>query len=76
MCCAAHPWGRVLSTRLSRLRAGEFGGLPGMDAIEVVKAAYVTHASEALGIGAEASSPDALQPGSRSWADSIAFRPD
>ena len=33
------------------MAAREFGGLPGMDVIAAVKAAYVTHASESMGIG-------------------------
>lgn len=46
---------------LEQVAAGEFGGLPGMDVIAVVKAAYVAHASEALGIGP--SELEALPPG-------------
>lgn len=44
--------GPRIERTLEQVAAGEFGGLPGMDVIAVVKAAYVAHASEALGIGA------------------------
>ena len=43
--------GPRIERTLEQVAAGEFGGLPGMDVIAAVKAAYVAHASEALGIG-------------------------
>lgn len=43
--------GPRIERTIGQVAAGEFGGLPGMDVIAAVKAAYVAHASEALGIG-------------------------
>jgi len=47
--------GTSLGPRIERtivqVAAGEFGGVAGLDVIAMVKAAYVTHASEAFGIG-------------------------
>lgn len=42
--------GPRIERTLEQVAAGEFGGLPGMEVIAVVKAAYVAHASEAFGI--------------------------
>ena len=44
--------GPRIERTIEQVAAGEFGGVPGMDVIAMVKAAYVTHASEAFGIGA------------------------
>jgi hypothetical protein len=44
--------GPRIERTIEQVAAGEFGGVPGMDVIAVVKAAYVAHASEAFGIGA------------------------
>ena len=43
-------WPRI-ERAIEQVAVGEFGELRGIDVISVVKAAYVTHASEALGIG-------------------------
>lgn len=43
--------GPRIERTIGQVAAGEFGGLPGMEVITAVKAAYVAHASEALGIG-------------------------
>lgn len=49
--------GKSLGPRIERtiaqVAAGEFGGLPGLDVIAAVKAAYVAHAIEDLGINSE-----------------------
>lgn len=44
--------GPRIERTIEQVAAGAFGGVPGMDVIAMVKAAYVTHASEAFGIGA------------------------
>lgn len=38
---------------IEQVAAGEFGGLPGLDVIAAVKAAYITHAVEDFGIETE-----------------------
>lgn len=58
--------GPRIERTIGQVAAGEFGGLPGMDVIAAVKAAYVAHATEALGIGAgevEVPPVDGVLPG-------------
>lgn len=50
--------GPRIERTIEQVAAGQFGGVPGMDVIAVVKSAYVAHASEAFGI--EASPSEAL----------------
>lgn len=42
--------GPRIERTIAQVAAGEFGGVPGMDVIAMVKAAYVAHAAEVLGI--------------------------
>ena len=46
--------GKSIGPRIERtieqVAAGEFGGLPGLDVIAAVKAAYIAHAAEDFGI--------------------------
>jgi len=44
--------GPRIERTIEQVAAGEFGGMPGLDVIQLVKGAYVTHASEDFGIGA------------------------
>lgn len=44
--------GPRIERTIEQVAAGEFGGVPGLEVIAMVKAAYVAHASEAFGIGA------------------------
>lgn len=42
--------GPRIERTIEQVAAGEFGGMPGLDVIQLVKGAYVTHASEDFGI--------------------------
>ena len=42
--------GPQIERTIEQVLAGDFGGIPGMDVIAAVKAAYVTHALEHFGV--------------------------